>query len=168
MSLHDLRDLGLRALWTFVQATVAAVLYTGLSDLTISAATLALLAGVSAVFSVVKTFAANALSLSTYSTWLDIIWRFVWTFLTAALGILTTGALHDIAVWEGAAVAGLAAILSLLKSTAGEILVKSSPIIDSNGHGNNPAGVDVNADIINGIDADAGVNARVDTPRNQT
>jgi len=128
MSLTDLRDLGNRALWTFVQATIAAVLVSSLSDLTLTAAGLALLAGVSAVLSIIKTFAASALALYTFTTWIDIAWRFVWTFITAALGVLTTMPLTDISVWQAAGVAGLAAVLSLLKSTAGEILTRSSGI----------------------------------------
>lgn len=55
----QLKDLGARALWTFLQAFAAALAVTGLS---IGAVTAAALAGLAAMLSVVKTYSKHRLA----------------------------------------------------------------------------------------------------------
>lgn len=52
--------------------------------------------------------------------WIDLLERMVWTFVQAFLAALTANGLNivDLGGWEAAAIAGLGAVLSLLKSVA--------------------------------------------------
>ena len=50
--------------------------------------------------------------------WIDLAERAFWTFLQSGLAALGASAFTDIAALEAAAIAGIAAVLSLIKSVA--------------------------------------------------
>lgn len=130
MTLADLRDLALRATLTFVYTVLAGLVTVELADLTLTLAGALALAGVAAALSVVKTAAAQMLAISTRYTWTDIVWRVVWTFVqsfTAALVVAGTD-LASLATWQAAALAGIAAVISLTRSLLEQVLTGVLPI----------------------------------------
>lgn len=48
----------------------------------------------------------------------DVLERLLWTFVQAGLASLAVGGLFGLEAWKGAAIAGAAAVLSLLKGLA--------------------------------------------------
>lgn len=56
--------------------------------------------------------------------WKNILERAGWTFLQAGLAVVVAADALDITVWKAAAVAGVAAVLSLVKTIAQEKLAQ--------------------------------------------
>ena len=129
LSAAELKDLGTRALWTFTQVTLSALLISGSLNFTATAAGVAALAGAAAVFSLTRAYLSYKLEMfgTTSNSAYEIVWRVVFTFLAAAVGALATGTLTDITVWQGAGVAGLTAAFDLIKTIAGDLIVRDAP-----------------------------------------
>lgn len=59
--------------------------------------------------------------------WRDAGERALWTFVQAALAVVVAGNVVDIGVWKAGAVAGVAAVLSFVKSVAKDRLGDDTP-----------------------------------------
>jgi hypothetical protein len=117
-----LKDTAERVLRTVIQAVVAAVVFTGTFDLT-SAKTLvfvALTAGLTVVKDALGALLGGTESPASFaptvSWFLDAFERLAATFVAAFLSALLTGGSYDISTGKQAALAGVAAVASLLMS----------------------------------------------------
>lgn len=123
---EQLRDLVMRVLLTAGWTILGGLTAVEVTDLSLTLAGGLALAAVAGALAAVKAWVALMLEQGGPSSgWVDIAWRTVWTWLQAGLGVVVVAAPTDLVsvdLWQGAAIAASAAVFSLGKSLAAELL----------------------------------------------
>jgi hypothetical protein len=123
---EQLRDLAMRVLLTAAQTVLAVLATVEVTDLSLSLLGTIGLAVAAAAITAIKGWVALMLEVGgPTSGWADTAWRALWTGLQAGLAVLALApatSLVDVDVWQGAAVAAAAAVFSLAKSVAAELV----------------------------------------------
>lgn len=132
---EQLRDLVMRVLLTAAWTILGGLAAVEVTDLSLTLAGGLALAAAAAVLAAFKGWVALMLDQGgPTSGWVDVVWRAVWTGLQAGLGVVVVAAPTDLVsagLWQGAAIAAAAAVFSLGKSIAAELLTGIATVEDA-------------------------------------